>query len=139
VLTTVPAGTSSAALDCAAEDPLRGKDDLDQPLVACGLDKSTKYVLAPAFLTGREVAGATAIPLPERGGYGVGVTLTDDGARVFGDFTMQNVNSQVAITVDTTVVSAPLITSAIPGGDVQISGDFTKAEAEDLANKISRR
>lgn len=42
--------------------------------------------------------------------------------------------AQVAIVLDGTVISAPVVQEAVfTGGSVQISGDFTEAEARDLA------
>jgi len=42
--------------------------------------------------------------------------------------------AQVAIVLDGTVISAPVVREAVfTGGNVQISGDFTEAEARDLA------
>jgi preprotein translocase subunit SecD len=44
--------------------------------------------------------------------------------------------NQVAIVLDGLVVSAPSINEAIPSGSAQITGSFTKVEAEDLANVL---
>ena len=48
------------ALDCAAQDPLRGYDDPALPLVACNQDGTEKYVLGPAFLEGTQIDTAMA-------------------------------------------------------------------------------
>ncbi|GAL76708.1 protein-export membrane protein secD [Nonlabens ulvanivorans] len=45
--------------------------------------------------------------------------------------------SQIAVVLDDTVYSAPGITNGpITGGSSQISGNFTVADAEDLANVL---
>lgn len=51
----------------------------------------------------------------------VQLTLTSSAAQRFGEVTGQNLGRRLAITVDERVVSAPVIMSAIPGGQVQIT------------------
>jgi len=55
------------------------------------------------------------------------------GAKRFGDVTMKNVNKPFAIVLDGKVLSAPVIREPILGGAGQISGNFSLAEASDLA------
>ena len=55
------------------------------------------------------------------------------GGRRFGIVTTQNIGRPFAIVLDGEVISAPVIRSAITGGPGQISGNFTVAEANDLA------
>ncbi|MDR0632747.1 MAG: protein translocase subunit SecD [Holosporales bacterium] len=45
----------------------------------------------------------------------------------------KNVKKQFAIVLDNKVISAPVFQEAIPGGNAQISGHFTVAEANELA------
>lgn len=59
--------------------------------------------------------------------------LDKEGARRFGDMTINNVGRQLAIVLDDTVITAPVIQSPITGGNGQITGSFTAAEASDLA------
>jgi preprotein translocase subunit SecD len=51
----------------------------------------------------------------------------------FAAWTAQHVNEYFAIVVDGVVKSVPYIKSAISGGAGEISGDFTEAQARDLA------
>ncbi|WP_406707671.1 SecDF P1 head subdomain-containing protein, partial [Streptomyces griseiscabiei] len=44
--------------------------------------------------------------------------------------------NQFAIVLDGTVISAPYVASAITGGEAQISGSFTRSEAEELAANL---
>jgi len=55
------------------------------------------------------------------------------GARIFGNFTKNNVGVPLAIVLDGKVLSAPVIREPILGGSGQISGQFTVQEAQDLA------
>ena len=51
----------------------------------------------------------------------------------FATWSGQHVNDYFAIVVDGAVISTPYIKSAITGGAGEISGDFTEAQAKDLA------
>ncbi len=42
----------------------------------------------------------------------------------------------IAIVLDGNVVSAPEIAGPIPGGNAQIVGDFTRAQAEEIAAQL---
>lgn len=55
------------------------------------------------------------------------------GAQRFGDATTRNVGRQLAIVLDDTVISAPVVQSPITGGQGQISGRFSVQAANDLA------
>lgn len=55
------------------------------------------------------------------------------GARRFCDVTKKNIGVPFAIVLDGAVISAPVIRSAICGGNGIISGGFTTAEANDLS------
>lgn len=55
------------------------------------------------------------------------------GAARFGEATSQNVGKPFAIILDGQVLSAPVIREPILGGTGQISGNFTKESADDLA------
>jgi preprotein translocase subunit SecD len=63
-------------------------------------------------------------------------TLTDDGAKIFGDYTSKNVNKYLAITMDKTVISSPVIKSPITGGSGVIEGRFTIDEANRLVVQL---
>lgn len=69
----------------------------------------------------------------------VSMSMNSDGARIWEQMTteaFQN-GSQIAVVLDNTVYSAPGITSGpISGGSSQISGSFTVAGADDLANVL---
>ncbi len=60
-------------------------------------------------------------------------TLTDDGAKRFGDVTTQNIGRDLAIVLDGELRSAPVIRSAIDTGRGEISGTYTFEEAQQLA------
>lgn len=55
------------------------------------------------------------------------------GARKFAEITAQNIGKPFAIVLDDKVITAPVIRSAILGGNGIISGSFTSESANDLA------
>ncbi|MEV6522684.1 hypothetical protein AB0M43_12125 [Longispora sp. NPDC051575] len=71
----------------------------------------------------------------------VQLSLNPDDARAFGDLTTRLAAEQpprnlLAIVVNGQVLSTPQVMSPIPGGEVEISGNFTVKEARDLVAKI---
>lgn len=67
----------------------------------------------------------------------VNLTLDSKGARIFRDVTRNNINKRMAIVLfekgKGEVVTAPVIRSEIPGGQVQISGSMGIQEAADVS------
>lgn len=64
--------------------------------------------------------------------YEIDFSLTPDGARRFGDATSKHIKDQLAIVLNNEIKSAPSINSQINDRG-QITGNFTKKTAEDLA------
>jgi preprotein translocase subunit SecD len=123
------------AFTCPSQDPLQGNDDPNLPLLACNQDGSQKYLLGPVFLPGTEIADAVASPPSQnQPGWTVNLTFKSAGSQTWADFTSKNIQQQAAFVLDTQVVSAPTIQSAIVGGNTQISGSFTQQQTTDLAN-----
>ena len=126
-----------AALNCAAPNPLRGNDDPNLPLVTCDQHHTAKYLLGPAFLSGEQVASASAGPNQEGTGYEVRLRFKHQGEDVWAQYTANNVGKQAAFALDGEVVSAPVINGAIPPGQAtSIVGRFSQAEAQNLANVL---
>ena len=63
----------------------------------------------------------------------ISMRFNNEGAKLFGKLTKDNVNRRLAILLDGVVLSAPNINEAIMGGSAQISGRFTFDEASLLA------
>jgi preprotein translocase subunit SecD len=63
----------------------------------------------------------------------VSIEFDREGARRFERITSENVGKRLAIVLDDTVYSAPVIRERIAGGQAQITGSFTFEEASDLA------
>ncbi|MBE0556996.1 MAG: protein translocase subunit SecD, partial [Proteobacteria bacterium] len=63
----------------------------------------------------------------------VSIKFNAQGAKDFDRITGENVKKRLAIVLDGTVHSAPVIQERISGGQAQITGSFTMEEATDLA------
>jgi preprotein translocase subunit SecD len=90
-------------------------------------------VESPVLMTGDVVTDARVRPGARLEGPYVAVELDNRGADIFDAMTSANVGRRLAIILDNTVYSAPVIKERIPGGHVQITGRFSMEEAHDLA------
>ena len=63
----------------------------------------------------------------------VSITFDGAGAKQFERLTTENVKKRLAIVLDGSVYSAPVIQERIAGGRAQVSGSFSMEEANDLA------
>lgn len=63
----------------------------------------------------------------------VALTFNSVGAMIFQELTRENVKKRLAIVLDDSIYSAPVIQEEIPGGRAQITGQFSTEEARDLA------
>lgn len=82
------------------------------------------------LMTGDAVANASVDFID--GQVEVLLKLSSEGRRTFGRITSENVGRSLAIILDNTVYSAPVIKQAITGGSATISGGFTLEEARQL-------
>jgi preprotein translocase subunit SecD len=63
----------------------------------------------------------------------VSLSFNSSGAKLFEEVTGANVKKRLAIILDNTVYSAPVIQERISGGNAQITGNFSMDEARDLS------
>lgn len=90
-------------------------------------------VAAQVELTGDSIDDARVQLFDQLEGPFVQLTFDGAAARRFDELTAANVGRQLAIILDGTVHSAPVIRERIPGGVASITGNFTIKEARDLA------
>ena len=67
----------------------------------------------------------------------VSMQMNSDGARRWAQLTKMNIGRAIAIVLDGTVYSAPRVNGEIPGGNSEISGNFTIEDTKDLANTLN--
>ncbi|MFQ5541070.1 MAG: protein translocase subunit SecD [Candidatus Paceibacteria bacterium] len=63
--------------------------------------------------------------------------FNNEGAELFEEITRENVGEVLAIFLDGTPISLPVIQQAIPGGTATISGNFTPEEAKQLVRDLN--
>ncbi|MCF0243852.1 MAG: protein translocase subunit SecDF [Bacteroidaceae bacterium] len=66
----------------------------------------------------------------------VSMTMNSDGARRWAALTKANIGKAIAIVLDDAVYSAPRVNGEIPGGQSEISGNFTIQDTKDLSNTL---
>jgi SecD/SecF fusion protein len=64
------------------------------------------------------------------------ITFSDAGRKRFAEITREKVGQRLAIIIDGRLYCAPIIRAEIPDGKAEISGSFSKEEANTLAAKI---
>lgn len=85
-----------------------------------------------AFMTGEVVRNAAVQQNPTTGEIEVTLSMNSEGTRTWAEYTAANIGKQVAVVLDGTVQSAPVVQSAIPDGQTAISGNFTADTAKQL-------
>ncbi|HEY7528534.1 MAG TPA: protein translocase subunit SecD, partial [Candidatus Deferrimicrobiaceae bacterium] len=95
--------------------------------------KTPLLVKKRAVLTGDTIKTAKVNFGSQRGGAYVSLSFDPRGTKIFDRVTAENVKRRLAIVLDGTVYSAPVIQERISGGEAQITGDFTAEQASDLA------
>lgn len=129
-----------AAVDAIGKTPVL-EFKLYSPVALQLNGTTTNYV--PTGLTGRYLksaelqfssgnSGSTAANAPV-----VVLHFNDEGAKLFEKITSENVGNQLAIFLDGTAISQPVINEAIPGGTATITGKFTPTEARDLVRDLN--
>ena len=90
------------------------------------------YVITKRALVSGENLRDAGVTFDENNQPAVDFTFDSAGAFKFGAVTSANIGRRLAILLDDEIVSAPVIQSAIIGGNGIITGDFTVAEATEL-------
>jgi preprotein translocase subunit SecD len=86
-----------------------------------------------SLMTGEYIQDAKVRPAAQLQGASVELILNNSGAKLFDQITAANVKRRLAIVLDNSVYSAPVIQERIGGGRASISGNFDIKEARDLA------
>ena len=118
-----------------------GVQDANQILEDLGNPGSLEFQMpdGTVFMTGDMVADAQAATQTDTYGnkeYVVALKLTDEGAKIFGEVTSENIGKNLPIVYDGETISYPCVQTAITGGEAQITGMADFEEAETLATQI---
>jgi protein-export membrane protein SecD len=96
---------------------------------------TTQYVytnLTGQYITGAQMTFDSTTNAPQ-----VAVTFNKDGAQIFDEMTKANVGKPLAIFLDNQLIEAPVVQEEIPDGKAVISGNFTVATAQQLAQRFN--
>lgn len=113
--------------------------DGDQILFERVVDKDTGREFRIPFLVKKRVMLTGDVLSDARVSIGqfndpyVSIEFDGKGGREFERITSENVKKRMAVVLDNTIYSAPVIQERISGGRAQITGTFSMQEANDLA------
>ena len=131
--------TDFAAFTCDQQN--NQVDVSDQPLFSCSPDGSEKYLLGPTLIEGNKLTGANA-GIPQNDvQWVVNLQFNAEGGTAFENATGELASrtepqNRFAIVLDGQSISAPSVSTAIPGGQAQITGNFTQQSANELASVL---
>jgi preprotein translocase subunit SecD len=118
----------------------------DQPLATCSADGTQTFLLGPVETEGSDITDASAGTIQSSQGvntgeWAVNIVFNAQGTKDFSKVTSRLVSlssprNQFAIVLDGKVIEAPVTQAAITNGKPQISGNFTQATAQSLANQL---
>jgi len=111
----------------------------DQILFERGVDKDTgreyriPYLVKKRVMLTGDVLNDARVSIGQFNDPYVSITFDSKGGREFERITGDNIKKRMAIVLDNTIYSAPVIQDRITGGHAQITGTFSMQEANDLA------
>ncbi len=100
--------------------------------VVAKADEGRFYLLGKVLVGGKDLVDART-QYDNLGRAVVAISFSSEGAKLFDAATAENIGRQIAIVLDGVVISAPVVQERITGGNAQISGRFTAAEASRLS------
>jgi preprotein translocase subunit SecD len=122
-------------------------NDPGSQIVACGSLNGVryKYALDKSVVLGKMVKSATAGLASSSVNWQVNLNFKPDGSTAWGNLTTTMFNKygtssvldQLAVVLDGTVISSPVVEGAMTTGTAQITGNFTENQATTLANQLS--
>lgn len=69
----------------------------------------------------------------------VSIKLNEAGTLKFAEATERNIGKPIAIVINKKVISMPIVNSKISEGKIQIGGNFTMEEVEEMAEKLKNK
>ncbi|BAJ76471.1 preprotein translocase subunit SecD [Microbacterium testaceum StLB037] len=129
------------AYDCANPPSNPAQAPAKDPMITCGLNDGTKYILGPVELDGDDIADATNGQEQNTGRWAVNLVFNDQGTEKFGQISQrlygkQAPFNQFAFVLDGSVLSAPSMNGIILDGRPSITGSFTQESSKALADQL---
>jgi preprotein translocase subunit SecD len=132
---------------CAQIEYYQGLDDPDKPLLACDQQGVYVYLLDKTLIPGTQISDATSGFDTQQGqGWIINVTFKSAGFKTWANYTTEHYDttggtnppaaSYTAFTLDSEVLSAPVINEPITTATTTVSGSFTQTSAKSLADSL---
>lgn len=124
-ITAEPTATPTPATDDAQPTPSEDEEPA-----------TTEEKIFHTVLTGAHLKGASA-GQNQIGEFSVGLEFTEEGGKIFTNYTAEHVGDILGIVLDKQLISYPQIKQAIPSGQASITGNFTREQANNLAIQLN--
>jgi preprotein translocase subunit SecD len=139
--------SSGAGPTCAQIAYYQGLDDPNKPLLACDQSGVYVYLLDKTLIPGTQISDATSGFDTQQGqGWIINVTFKAAGFKTWSNYTTQHYDTTggtnppaaayTAFTLDSEVLSAPVINEPITTATTTVSGSFTQQSAKALADSL---
>ena len=129
--------------DLNASDTIRLSKVSDEPSanteslhLTNGQSDQVLFVLRTVEISDDQIS---SVEIVERDGIVLRVHLTEEGNRRFGSLTQDQTGRRIAIVVRGVLVFAPMVMDYIPSGPFEISGNLSKAEAEEIKSVFDKK
>ena len=109
-----------------------------EPMTTVSKEKKEVLNVQKTVLLDQTDLKSVAVLTDSSGQTRIGITFSDEGRKRFAEITRENIGQRLAIIIDGQLYSAPTIRTEIPEGKAEISGNFSREEANVLAAKIIR-
>ncbi|MBY0376566.1 protein translocase subunit SecD [Patescibacteria group bacterium] len=117
------------------ELPVETAKVIDGKVVVDPIDPNARF--KSTELTGRYLKKATLEFDQNTREPRVVLQFDDTGTKLFADITKNNIGKMVAIYLDGSPISTPVVREEIPSGTATISGSFTPSEAKTLVGRLN--
>jgi preprotein translocase subunit SecD len=94
-------------------------------------------LFVPTSLNGKQLKRAVLEFDPTTGAPIVSLQFDDEGKSLFGEITSRNIGKRIAIFLDSEIISAPTVQSAITDGQAVITNIGTVQEAKELVTRLN--
>lgn len=126
--------------DCLnAKQPYRPPEGYELKFSTASKDgkiiKTPHIVERATQMDGKDISDAYA-SMDQFGQREILLSFNRKGAARFGEITTKNIGRRLAIILDGELYSAPVIKQAIIGGNAQITGNFSREDADNISNAL---
>ncbi len=76
--------------------------------------------------------------ISDYGGYEIRLELSEVGTKKLADLSKANIGNPLAIVINKEIIWAPVISTEIPNGKLNITGNFTETEIDTIISKLTK-